>query len=277
MQNMSVLDRFFYQVKGQPDGREWVFLHGLMGFSANWMKIVSELQGSESCLVFDQRGHGRSFHPDSGYAAKDYAMDLHEITEALSWKYFVLVGHSLGARNALAFSELFPEKVEKLILEDPAVDFSAKSSDYYENLLAAIPSPFSNRDQARAFFQVDFAQKVKTREGGQMMAQFFYANMKEQPDGTVDWRFSKKGIIESVRNGANQDSWTQIQNLTRPTLVVRGERSQELSRESLQRILSLNPMIQGIEVRDAGHWVHADQPQVFTDVLKDFVGVGKRP
>jgi esterase len=39
----------------------------------------------------------------------------------------------------------------------------------------------------------------------------------------------------------------------------------------------LNPLIQGVEINDAGHWVHTDQPQVFTDVLKDFVGVGKRP
>lgn len=277
MQNMSVLDRFFYQIKGPAEGRKWVFLHGLMGFSANWMKIVSNLQTSENCLVFDQRGHGRSFQPDSGYSAQDYASDLQEITEALSWHRFVLVGHSLGARNALAFARLFPEKIEKLVLEDPAVTFSADSSKYYEDLLASIPSPFANRDQARRFFQNEFTQKVKTRESGPMMAQFFYANMKDLPDGSVDWRFSLKGIIETVRDGATQDPWTDLQALNLPTLVIRGERSLELSRPNMQRILALNPLIQGVEINDAGHWVHTDQPQVFTDVLKDFVGVGKRP
>ena len=277
MQNMSVLDRFFYQIKGPVDGRKWVFLHGLMGFSANWMKIVSELQKSENCLVFDQRGHGRSFQPESGYTAQDYASDLQEITEALSWNRFILVGHSLGARNALTFARLFPEKVEKLVLEDPAVNFSAESSEYYENLLTSIPTPFTNRDEARSFFQTEFSQKVKTRESGPMMAQFFYANMISLPNGTVDWRFSKKGILETVRDGANQDPWTNLQALSVPTLIIRGERSSELSRPNMQRILALNPLIQGVEINDAGHWVHTDQPQVFTDVLKDFVGVGKRP
>ena len=93
-------------------GRKWVFLHGLMGYASNWRKVLSGL-GTDSYLAIDQRGHGRSFQPEQGYSAVDYAQDLRKITEELGWNRFVLVGHSMGGRNALAFAHLHPESVEK--------------------------------------------------------------------------------------------------------------------------------------------------------------------
>ncbi len=280
MQKMSVLQQFFYQVRGPQEGKKWVFLHGLMGFSANWLKIVSALQETERCLVFDQRGHGRSFHPESGFSPQDYARDLHDLSKALGWERFILVGHSMGARNALSFTHLFPEMVEKLVLEDLAVDLATEAPAYYQRILDAVPTPFPSREAAKIFFQEEFLHKAQFREGGPLMSQFFYANIKDLPDGRADWRFSRDGILKSVGRivdkSGNPQEWAMIQNLTCPTLLVRGGRSLELSSESVQKILMLNPKIRAVEISNAGHWVHADQPQEFTDVLKDFVGVGKR-
>jgi pimeloyl-ACP methyl ester carboxylesterase len=57
-----------------------------------------------------------------------------------------------------------------------------------------------------------------------------------------------------------------------PTLLVRGENSEELSRENYQRMLASNSMLQGVEIPNAGHWVHADQTQAFVETLKEFAG-----
>jgi pimeloyl-ACP methyl ester carboxylesterase len=269
---MSYIDLFHRQLTGPENGRRWVFLHGLMGYSANWQKIVNSLKATERILTYDQRGHGRSMKPASGYAPEDYSQDLWKITEELGWESFILVGHSMGGRNVLNFAFQHPEKVTRLVVEDIGPEASDTALPYYEILLGMIPTPFPSREAARTFFQGEFLEKAKTRDNPEMLGKFFYSNLEDQPDGTVDWRFSKKAIFDSIVQGRAEDRWQEVQGLTMPTLWIRGERSRELSPENYQKILQTNPLITGVEIPNAGHWVHADQPALFIQALKDFAG-----
>jgi esterase len=269
---MSYLNSFHHQITGPDTGRRWVFVHGLMGYSANWRKIVSALESTEQVLVYDQRGHGRSMKPTTGYAPEDYANDLHLITEELGWDKFILVGHSMGGRNAVNFASQHPEKLSHLVVEDIDLEVSEDAVAYYEALLGSVPTPFPDRETAKKFFVSEFPEKAKTRDRVEVLAQFFYANMEDQPNGKVDWRFSKPGILESVVQGHAKDRWPEVKALTMPTLWIRGENSLELSREHFDKIVDSNPMITGVEIPNAGHWVHSDQPAAFIQALKNFVG-----
>jgi esterase len=95
-----------------------VFLHGLMGFAANWGKIWPYFQENHPILVLDQRGHGRSAKPANGYSPTDYAQDLQALLANLGWEEIHIVGHSMGGRVALRFASLYPEKTKSLTLED---------------------------------------------------------------------------------------------------------------------------------------------------------------
>lgn len=269
---MAYLDSFHFQITGPEDGRRWVFVHGLMGYGANWRKIVAGLEATERVLVFDQRGHGRSQKPDRGYSPEDYSEDIYRITEELGWDQFVLVGHSMGGRNSLNFAHQHPEKLIKLVVEDIGPEAAVGAADYYDKLLGVVPTPFPSREAAREFFQKDFLEKAQARDKVQVLAQFFYANIEDKPDGTADWRFSKQGILKSVMEGRLQERWHEVESLRVPTLWIRGSHSQELSRESFERILKSNSMITGVEIPNAGHWVHSEQPGLFLQALKDFVG-----
>lgn len=270
---MAYLQNFYHQFYGPERGRKWIFVHGLMGFGQNWRRIISGLEQTERCFAFDQRGHGRSFKPASGYSPEDYANDLKQIVDELGWDQFVLVGHSMGGRNVLNFASRFPERLSHLVIEDIGPEASPGAHEYYEYLLNLVPSPFVSRAQAKRYFSEDFVKTAKTRESVQVMSQYFYANMEEKPDGTVDWRFSKQGIIDSVKEGRADDRWGEIRGLRVPTLLVRGERSQELSHANYVDMLACNSMIKGVEIPNAGHWVHSDQPQAFIEALRMFVGV----
>ncbi|XGC80483.1 alpha/beta fold hydrolase [Bdellovibrio bacteriovorus] len=272
MKPMAYLDNFYHQFYGPETGRKWVFLHGLMGYGQNWRKIVASLESTERILTYDQRGHGRSFQPEFGYSPEDYANDLAKILEELGWDKIILVGHSMGGRNVLNFATRFPEKVEKLVIEDIGPEGNPLAHEYYEYLLNLVPAPFATREEARRFFFEDFIKTAKTRENVTVMANYFYANMAEKPDGTIDWRFSKKGIIDSVRYGRSDDRWHEVDALKVPTLLVRGENSKELSPENYEKMLASNPMIKGVVIPNAGHWVHSDQAQPFIEALKLFVG-----
>lgn len=261
-----------YSISGNPNGRKWVFVHGLMGFLNNWKKITSYLDSTEQSLCYDQRGHGRSHKPDSGYAPEDYARDLKELTDELGWDKFILVGHSMGGRNVLVFASMYPEKVEKLIIEDIGPESNESAHVYYENLLGVVPTPFESREKARDFFHNEFSQKAKTKEPVNVIGAFLYANLEDKGNGQWDWRFSKPGVLESVQAGRFKDRWEEVRNLKVPTLWIRGEVSKELSRENFEKVLQSNPMIQGVEIPGAGHWIHSEKPQEFTAALKNFVG-----
>jgi Predicted hydrolases or acyltransferases (alpha/beta hydrolase superfamily) len=269
---MAYLDNFNYKISGPATGRRWVFLHGLMGYGQNWARITSALEVTEQCLVYDQRGHGKSFQPQDGYAPEDYADDLKLILDELGWEKIILVGHSMGGRNVLNFASRFPDYVEKLVIEDIGPEAMEGAHLYYEELLNVVPTPFANREVARDFFKVEFPKLAKTREKVEVLAGYFYSNMTEKPDGTLDWRFSKHGIIDSVKAGRNKDRWKEVAGLSMPTLIIRGENSPELSRENYHRMLDSNRMLRGVEIPQAAHWVHADQPQVFVETIKEFVG-----
>lgn len=272
MEFMSYLSNFYHHFYGPEDGRKWVFVHGLMGYGQNWRRIITGLEKTERCLAYDQRGHGRSFKPETGYSPDDYANDLKQIVDELGWNKFVLVGHSMGGRNVLNFACRFPEYVSHLVIEDIGAEGNAQAHEYYEYLLNLVPSPFPSREEARRYFFEDFVKTAQTRENIQVMANYFYSNMVEQENGTVDWRFSKEAMIDSVRLGRMGDRWAEVQSLKMPTLLVRGANSKELSRETYEQMLAINPVIKGVEIPNAGHWVHSDQPQAFTEQLKLFVG-----
>lgn len=254
----------------KTNDRKWIFLHGLMGYGLNWRKIVSGLGPHEVSLIFDQRGHGKSWQPATGYAPEDYADDVRLIADEIGWDKFMLVGHSMGGRSALMFASKFAERIEKLVVEDIGPEAQVNATEYYEQLLSAVPTPFPNKLAAKQFFMNEFARKTKVRGDVETIGLYLYSNIIDLPDGTADWRFSKNAIFESIRLGRAKDHWAELRALSVPTLVLRGSNSLELPREVFQKIAVANPRIRTFEVLNAGHWIHYDQPEVFISQLKQF-------
>lgn len=285
----SYLDQFNYQflsgggrrwtldevqaASAQPGLRRWVFLHGLMGYAVNWRKIVSNLGPNDVALIFDQRGHGTSMQPTSGYAPEDYAEDLHQIVQQIGWSQFILVGHSMGARNALIFAAKHGRYLQKLVLEDLGPEANEKSLPYYQHLMDSIPTPFPSKLRAKEFFMNEF-RNLPVRGDRQTIGLYFYSNIIDKPDGSADWRFSRQAILDSVRWGRASDHWAEFRSLSVPTLVIRGAQSEELSKEIFERMGRENPRVKLVEIANAGHWVHYDQPELFVEALKSFAEDG---
>jgi esterase len=270
------LDQFNYSILGQNDQNRVVFIHGLMAFSANWRKIASRIQNDYQCLIYDQRGHGRSFKPDSEYSPEVYASDLKQMTNELGWDRFHLVGHSMGGRNAMVFADLYPDKLKSLVIEDMGPDSDANAVKYYEDMLNSIPTPFFSKDEMKAFFSNDFEKKFQSKEAIAVLSSFLQANIESVSEGSsaglFDWRFSKKAILQTVKEGHTKDRWREISNLKMPTLLIRGENSHILKKDVFDRMVQSNPNIQGLEIKQAGHWIHYEKYEEFTSILREFLG-----
>lgn len=267
----SYLSQFNYQILGAADKPKLVFLHGLMGGANNWKRIIQDLQEEYHILVFDQRGHGKSFKPHYGYSPKDYAEDLKKILQELGWKRVCLIGHSMGGRNALEFAGLYPQFLWALVLEDIGPEINGDAALRIRSWIEAVPVPFETKKAAREFFNGPFRNLITTSEKPEMLAEFFYWNMEEKSPGVVDWKFFKPGILTSLLEGRDHERWRQLRELKTPTLVVRGERSQDLTQEIFTKMQTMSPLIKGVEIPDSGHWIHFEQPQIFIKVLKEFL------
>ncbi len=270
---MSFLDNFHHQISGNLAGPKLVFLHGLMGSGTNWRRIVRDFESEYHILTYDQRGHGRSFHPPQGYSPQDYASDLSLILKELGWSSILLVGHSMGGRNALQFAAQQNEtsqQVRALVLEDIGPDASPQAVERIERLLQLVPTPFANRSDARVFFETQYAPLIQFYPRAQTVSRFLFTNIEAKPDGSYDWRFNKEAILASMREGRSQDQWASYASLKMPVLVVRGETSEDLPLPVYEQMLSIRPQSKGVEIQDAGHWVHFDQPEAFVSALQGF-------
>lgn len=268
---MSILENFNYRITGDNHLPKLVFLHGLMGFLNNWGSVTRRLSSKYQCLVYDQRGHGKSMKPNSGYHPRDFAEDLKQILDALGWASINLVGHSMGGRNALYFSYLYPQMLKSLVIEDIGPDGNPDNFKYYEKMLGTIPAPFGAKPEVQSYFEHRFASEFTTKEDPKTIVPFLMANLGEKPDGQIDWKFSKQAIIDSVKQGRSEDVWPLIDQISMPTLYLRGENSKDLEKSVFEQVLKRNPLVEGIEIPDAGHWIHSDQPEAFSKELEVFL------
>lgn len=266
---LGYLDNFNHVISGTGD-KKLIFLHGLMGYGQNWRTLAKEFEADFTILLFDQRGHGKSFHPQSGYSPENYADDLKKILDELGWKKIFLVGHSMGGRNALNFAYRFPEYVERLVIEDIGPESDPAGEASIREMLESVPVPFAKKEEARIFFQNDFARLYKGAENPRSIGLFLYSNLGGDT-GNISWRFSYPGILESVRLGRASDRWHEVKALAMPTLIIRGEKSRDLSQSVYEEMLDCNSNLRGVVIDGAGHWAHADKPVEVAAALKEFL------
>lgn len=99
-----------------------VMLHGLLSSHETFVPLIDLLEPHFSLLLVDQRGHGKSPAQGLDYSAEAMAQDLKHLIDSLHIKEpFTLLGHSMGARSALMFGALFPNLINKMIVEDMGI------------------------------------------------------------------------------------------------------------------------------------------------------------
>lgn len=258
-----------YQIIGEDSSSKLVFLHGIMGQGRNWLSIAKKFSNRCQCLIYDQRGHGRSYHPTQGFDLTDYVEDLGQLLDEVGWTSKIkLIGHSMGGRVALKFAHRFQEHVEKLIIVDigPTSDWNSMASILAK--LDFVPTPFRDRSEARAFMENEFMAQYQNS----MLMEFFYSNLTQRSHG-YDWVFSPETIRQTLERSRYKDYWQEFKELSMPSLLIRGTESEDLKPADFMKVIENNPNLAGIEVDGAGHWVHAEKPRETIKIIEDFFNI----
>jgi lipase len=108
---------------GPVDGPPVLALHGVTGHSRRWLALADALPEIR-LLAVDLRGHGRSpWTPPWGI--EQHVADALDTLDALGLHRVPIIGHSFGGSIALHLARTAPERVERLVLLDPALGLDA--------------------------------------------------------------------------------------------------------------------------------------------------------
>lgn len=249
----------FYREFGA--GNPIVILHGLFGFSDNWQTIAKGLADHHLVVTPDLRNHGRSPHlPTHSYP--EMAEDLRSFMEE-KWMFSTaLIGHSMGGKVAMQLALSHPEMVEKLVVVDMAPGQAAdKHSGIFEALLQLDLSSIGSRTEIEKHLSERIAD-LSTR-------QFLSKNITREENGTFTWKMNLPVLWRHF-----PDILAAVSSelpFEKPTLFVRGSRSDYIKDSDWDSIKLLFPQAELVSIADAGHWVHADKPAELLEVLRKFL------
>ena len=217
------------------------------------------LAGRFHIVSIDQRGHGRGPKPATGYAAEDYA---HDIAQMLQQKT-LLIGHSLGARNALVAGARYPEKVAAVVAIDFTPFIEREVFDALDERVDGGDRVFSSLDEVRAYLKNRYprlpadAVERRARHGFECV------------DGK--WRpLALPAAMRQTCAGLREDLTPFLKNIGVPVLLLRGAESKLVSRDAWAKTKALRPDLPAQEIADADHYVHEEQPAAVAAAVIDF-------
>lgn len=244
-------------------GSRVVFLHGLFGQGRNWTQIAKALAPRRTLLV-DLPDHGRSAWTQ-GF---DFADIADRIAELLGEDDPVaLVGHSLGGKVAMVLALRHPGLVERLCVVDVAPVAYQRASEfagYIDAMRGLDLDALSQRADADAALE----EAVRSPT----VRSFLLQNLRREAGG---WRWQPN--LDGLRRDlAELGSWPAddlagVAPYPGPVLWVAGERSDYVTEAYVPEMDRLFPRNRQVTIKNAGHWVHSEQPQVFLEVLRRFV------
>ena len=174
----------------------------------------------------------------------------------------------MGGRNSMAFAGAHPERLERLCVVDIGPRIEAAGGNRITEELRAIPPHFDNFEDALAHVQGGnrFASEA-------VMRRRLAGQTRQLPDGKLGWKFDPE-IREQRINGTAApaaDLWPALENITCPTLVVRGTETDLLTQETADQMVSTLAQGSMVNIERAGHMVFEDNPSDFIAAVKSWL------
>jgi pimeloyl-ACP methyl ester carboxylesterase len=241
-------------------GTPFVILHGLFGSGDNWQTHAKNWSTEYQVFLIDNRNHGHSNHIDE----MDYdvmAQDLKETLDSLSLQKVHLMGHSMGGKVAMRFTQLFPEYVLKLIIVDMGIKAYPPHHDViFSGLENVEVENCPTRKAAEDRLQV-FISDISTR-------QFLLKNLYWLNESQLAWRFNLVVLKANIHHILNSLPSVVVNT---PTLFLYGGKSNYVLQEDWPNIVACFPRAELVCVSNAGHWVHVENPHDFSQNVLNFL------
>ena len=255
-----------------------VLLHGLLGSSKNFNSFAKilyrDLDGRHDIVVLDLVNHGRSIVLGGDHRL-DYNLVRDDVLHTLLRLKITqahIVGHSFGGKAAAALALRIDEDLD--ILSTTLLDISPveyEDSDFTSVLSTVKLLKESQERLAQTKTRkeaLDFIKEIEPDDPA--MLSFLQSNIIQQDSGVFTWRFGIEGISQSMKSIQGFPKYYDNQ-YKRPVLLLKGSSSKFVRAKHFEQISTLFPNYTLQTIKDAGHWIHAEQPERTSKALTNFL------
>jgi len=249
-----------YTISGS--GPPLIILHGLFGSGKNWQSQVRRYRNQFNVVSVDLRNHGLSFHDhEMNYAAM--VDDVMQLLDALELPRCCLLGHSMGGKLGMMIAWQYPQRIERLVVADIApVNYQHHFDDLIEAVMAIPLDEFHTRKEVDLWLRVQIPDD--------MLRGFLLQSLVRVGDGW-QWRIHWAAIKQNFSRLSAFDELPPDWRITVPSLFIRGARSDYITDTGLTAIAEHFQAANMVTVANAGHWLHFEQPDQFSEYVLDFL------
>jgi pimeloyl-ACP methyl ester carboxylesterase len=261
--------RFHFLEWGAADAPAIVLLHGGHQSAHSWDLVSLHLAQRYRVLALDQRGHGDSeWARDVTYSNHEMSLDAEAFIDAMALDRPVLIGHSMGGRNAMLLMRRNAARLRAAVI----VDVGPELSDKGRAAIAGFVQGNQEFDDLEHFVRnVRQYDPYRSREHIERTVKY---NMLERVDG----KYVSKCDSNPRRLGIVRASGP-LENITLddaagfdlPVLLVRGANSNILTPDAADRFAAALPQGRLVTVPECGHNVHGQNTKGFIAALSAFL------
>lgn len=265
---MAVTLKFRKSGHGEP----FVILHGLFGASDNWISVARKLKDYFTVFIPDLRNHGYSPHTTT-HTYQDMVDDLQQFFQDQHIAKATILGHSMGGKLAMMFAAEYPEMVTNLIVADIApknynlTDKPLKNVEPYELILELMEELNLVAVSSRKEIDLCLSEKLKDS----MLRQFLMKNIHRNKAGYFEWKINVpllRYALTSITGDVNGEWFAgRLPILSYPVTFIRGLNSYYISDDDIPKIKDIYPEARIIDIPNAGHMLHIEQPEKFMKAL----------
>ena len=244
-----------------------IMVHGLSGNSHGFDSLVPNFLPKYHIISVDVRGRGDSgWANDSDYSNEAYVADLEGIRQALGFERISLVGTSMGGRISMTYAGMYPNRVERAVLNDIGPDIDPRGGDRIAASTRDAVSSFATMDDVLAWHREQRpAFKLLSEDEQHVTAGHA---VKPQPGGYT-WKMDP-AVRSNPRRPDPKTSWNLAKNIPCPVLLVRGGISDLLSPETARRMVDEMQDCRFVEVPGVGHAPTLMEPEAFGAIKELF-------
>ena len=251
-------------------GPPLVLLHGLFGMARNLGAIARAFAPTHRVIALDLRNHGASPHASPADYPTMAADVIHTLAQ-MGVAQTALMGHSMGGKLAMQIALTHPHVISRLAIADIApVRYPPRNAPVLAAMRAINLHPGLTRAEAEAV--------LEAAQPDPAIRAFLLQNLRlhDADSRGPAWR---AGLAEIEASLPAIEGWEPPATAPYPgrTLFIAGAQSNFIQPEHRPLIRALFPAVRFVTMKNAGHWVHADNPEAFNSVLQAFFGAALKP
>ncbi len=237
----------YYQKTGK--GKNLIMLHGWGADASTFWPIVDLLKNNFTLWLLDLPGFGRSELPKKTFATLDFAKIIAEFIKVNNIKKPVILGHSYGGKVAIKLTSLYPNLIDKLILESSSGIIRKKSA-----------------------FQILIFPIVKTAHFLLPNIGSYKKKLRTKLYKKLESDYADAGNMKAIfLNTLKEDLTSDIEKIQTETLLIWGEKDKVVPLRYGKKIYRLIKNSKLVTLEDIGHFPHIKWPERVAYYVKDFI------